>query len=179
MHLHKMMAAVVVAVGIAMTACGHVTEAASNPTNVAAALPPQTDASGQPCTDGQATTVQSDLYGGNSAQQYAAQGYFESMYRPVVINNQPPEPPVADTQAPGYGMQQGYESQPGGDPDYYYDRKHHRHRRSKGRSAAIVIGSAAAGAGIGALAGGGKGAAIGAASGGTAGFIYDRLTHNH
>ena len=33
-------------------------------------------------------------------------------------------------------------------------------------------------AAIGALAGGGKGAALGAVSGGTAGFIYDRLTHN-
>ncbi len=45
-------------------------------------------------------------------------------------------------------------------------------------SAAIVAGSAGAGAAIGGIAGGGKGAAIGALSGGAAGFIYDRLTHN-
>jgi len=44
-------------------------------------------------------------------------------------------------------------------------------------SAAIVGGSAGAGAAIGALAGGGKGAGIGALSGGAAGLIYDRLTH--
>lgn len=44
-------------------------------------------------------------------------------------------------------------------------------------SAAIVGGSAAAGAAIGAVAGGGKGAAIGALSGGGAGLVYDRLTH--
>lgn len=50
--------------------------------------------------------------------------------------------------------------------------------RSLGKSAAIVAGSAGAGAAIGAIAGGGKGAAIGAASGGTAGFIYDRATAN-
>jgi hypothetical protein len=50
------------------------------------------------------------------------------------------------------------------------------HRRSTGKSVAIVAGSAGAGAAIGALAGGGKGAAIGALSGGAAGFIYDRLT---
>ena len=54
----------------------------------------------------------------------------------------------------------------------------HKRGRSKGKSVAIVAGSAGAGAAIGALAGGGKGAAIGALSGGAAGFIYDRLTHN-
>ena len=53
-----------------------------------------------------------------------------------------------------------------------------RRGRSTGKSVAIVAGSAAAGAGIGALAGGGKGAAIGALSGGAAGFLFDRLTHN-
>jgi outer membrane lipoprotein SlyB len=50
-------------------------------------------------------------------------------------------------------------------------------RRSKAKSVAIVGGSAAGGAAIGALAGGGKGAAIGALAGGGAGFIYDRKTH--
>jgi outer membrane lipoprotein SlyB len=50
-------------------------------------------------------------------------------------------------------------------------------RRSKAKSMAIVGGSAAGGAAIGALAGGGKGAAIGALAGGGAGFIYDRKTH--
>ncbi|HYI97972.1 MAG TPA: hypothetical protein VEX68_30820 [Bryobacteraceae bacterium] len=53
-----------------------------------------------------------------------------------------------------------------------------RRGRSTGKSVAIVAGSAAAGAGIGALTGGGKGAAIGALSGGAAGFLFDRLTHN-
>ncbi len=60
------------------------------------------------------------------------------------------------------------------DRDYRVERR----KRSTGKSAAIVAGSAGAGAAIGALAGGGKGAALGAVSGGTAGFIYDRLTHN-
>lgn len=50
-------------------------------------------------------------------------------------------------------------------------------KRPFGHSAAIVAGSAGAGAAIGALAGGGKGAAIGALAGGGGGFVYDRLTN--
>lgn len=53
-----------------------------------------------------------------------------------------------------------------------------RRTRPFSHSAAIVGGSAGAGAAIGALAGGGKGAAIGALAGGAGGFIYDRLTRN-
>ncbi len=49
-------------------------------------------------------------------------------------------------------------------------------RRPKSHSAAIVAGSAGAGAAIGALAGGGKGAAIGAIAGGAGGLVYDRAT---
>jgi hypothetical protein len=51
-------------------------------------------------------------------------------------------------------------------------------KRSWEKEALIIGGSAAAGAGIGALAGGKKGAAIGAASGGVAGLIYDLSTRN-
>ena len=51
-------------------------------------------------------------------------------------------------------------------------------KRSWEKEALIIGGSAAAGAGIGALAGGKKGAGIGAASGGVAGLIYDLTTRN-
>jgi hypothetical protein len=46
-------------------------------------------------------------------------------------------------------------------------------------SVLIVAGSSAAGAGIGALAGGKKGAGIGAIAGAVGGLIYDRATANH
>jgi hypothetical protein len=51
-------------------------------------------------------------------------------------------------------------------------------KRSLGKEVLIVGGAAGAGAGIGALAGGGKGAGIGALSGGAAGLIYDLMTKN-
>lgn len=51
-------------------------------------------------------------------------------------------------------------------------------KRSFAKQALIVGGAAGAGAGIGALAGGGKGAGIGAVSGGAAGLVYDLLTKN-
>jgi hypothetical protein len=76
---------------------------------------------------------------------------------------------------------QVYYRQPEPRPVYNqsYDQRDFQQHRSVGQSALIVGGSAAAGAGIGALAGGGKGAGIGAIAGGLGGFIYDRLTANH
>ena len=56
-------------------------------------------------------------------------------------------------------------------PRYYV------HKRSKKHSAMIIGGSAAGGAGIGALIGGKKGAVIGGLVGGAGGTIYDRKTH--
>jgi hypothetical protein len=51
-------------------------------------------------------------------------------------------------------------------------------KRSTKDEILIIGGSAAAGAGIGALAGGKKGAAVGALSGGVAGLVYDLATRN-
>ncbi len=51
--------------------------------------------------------------------------------------------------------------------------------RSTAKSAAIVIGTAVAGAAIGAAAGGGKGATIGAISGGAGGYVFDRATRHN
>ena len=53
-----------------------------------------------------------------------------------------------------------------------------RKKRSWEKEALIIGGSAAGGAGIGALVGGKKGAAIGAAAGGVGGLIYDLTTRD-
>jgi len=49
-----------------------------------------------------------------------------------------------------------------------------RKHRSLAKSAAVIGGSTAAGAGVGALVGGGKGALVGGAAGAAAGTIYDQ-----
>jgi hypothetical protein len=63
----------------------------------------------------------------------------------------------------------------------YYDDGYgdYRSTRSAGKSAAIIGGSAAAGAVLGGLTGGKKGAIIGAAVGGVGGLIYDRTTKDN
>jgi hypothetical protein len=94
-------------------------------------------------------------------------GYYPSMPRPVYVRQaEPTERELAEDRQPYYRERDG-----SGD-------RRRRHGRSKTHSVEIVAGSAAAGAAIGAIAGGGTGAAIGALSGGGAGFAYDRMTHN-
>jgi hypothetical protein len=100
---------------------------------------------------------------------YSNDGYYPSRVRPVYVRQDEIVQPVIQQSAP----RRVYQKQ-----EYYTDTRGRKRGRSKTHSVEIVAGTAAAGAVIGALAGGGKGAAIGAASGGGAGFIYDRLTHN-
>ena len=102
-----------------------------------------------------------------------ADGYYSSVPAPVYVRQgqePPPEPAYEEAPPPT--------STPGYTTTYRVEPRRH-HGRSKKHSVEIVAGTAAAGAAIGAIAGGGHGAAIGAISGGGAGFIYDRLTHNH
>jgi hypothetical protein len=97
-----------------------------------------------------------------------------AMYHPV----QAPAPAPAYTPAPAPRRVRAnrYAAPRYTEPAPRY--QENRETRPWTHSAAIVGGSAAGGAAIGALAGGGKGAAIGALAGGAGGFIYDRLTRN-
>ena len=114
-----------------------------------------------PCVDSYGNPVgyQPGVYQSNG---YVSDRYIESVHRPVVVRRT--EYVERDRGSSGYS---------------YADREVVRRPRSTKKSLAIVAGSAAGGAAIGALAGGGKGAGIGALAGGAGGFIYDRLTHNH
>ena len=103
---------------------------------------------------------------------YAEDGYYPSRMRPIYVRQQEIVEPVV-VQQEYSGPRRVYQEQ-----EYYTDSRGHRRGRTKTHSVEIVAGTAAAGAVIGALAGGGKGAAIGGASGAGAGFVYDRLTHN-
>lgn len=114
---------------------------------------------------------------------YSEDGYYSAIQRPICVH--PANEYVQQQPQPAYEDQPPAAAPPVIERRYvgrnYYGRPVYetRHRRSTGKSVAIVAGSAGAGAAIGAIAGGGKGAAIGGLSGGAAGFIYDRLTHNH
>ncbi|HWF10031.1 MAG TPA: hypothetical protein VG297_16295 [Bryobacteraceae bacterium] len=101
-----------------------------------------------------------------------ADGYYPSVPAPVYVRQGevPPPEPAYESAPPPTASYRAYSERP---------RRSRHHGRSKKHSVEIVAGTAAAGAAIGAIAGGGPGAAIGAISGGGAGFVYDRLTHNH
>jgi hypothetical protein len=105
---------------------------------------------------------------------YSTDGYYPSRVRPVYVRQDEIVQPVVQQPV----IQQSAPRRVYQEQEYYTDTRGRRRGRSKTHSVEIVAGTAAAGAVIGALAGGGKGAAIGAVSGGGAGFVYDRLTHN-
>ena len=194
MRFYNIFAAGIFCGALTITGCGRGTQAVNAASDAAAIAAKEATSgtciggqpqglqasAGQPSAPGQPNTPGQPYAPGQ--QPYVQDTYYSILHRPVLIVDQPtaavytPEPePLYETPPPAI---RPAASRPATRATVRSDRSRH-HGRSKGKSAAIVGGSAAAGAGIGAIAGGGKGAAIGAISGGGAGFIYDRLTHNH
>jgi hypothetical protein len=151
----------------------------SNPTNNPPSYSEQRDSYGRPivttantsnpCMDPNSSGYQSTVYTPVDQDQYYAAHYIHGVNRPIVVRS---ETMRRDYVVPDSGQRVYVE----GSADRIVERG--RHHRSTKKSVAIIAGSAAGGAAIGALAGGGKGAGIGALVGGAGGFIYDRLTHN-
>lgn len=105
-------------------------------------------------------------------------GYYPSIPPPAYVSQpQPVQAQIAGNQNSDVQYAEGQYAN-GARETWHAHRVRHR-GRSKKHSIEIVAGTAATGAAIGAIAGGGPGAAIGAISGAGAGFVYDRLTHNH
>jgi hypothetical protein len=125
-------------------------------------------------------------YGTVPAVSGSESGYYPSIPPPAYVSQpQPaPPPPAPAANAPAANVYAGGQyaagvQYAGPSRRSYREYRVHHHRRSRKHSIEIVAGTAATGAAIGAIAGGGPGAAIGAISGAGAGFVYDRLTHNH
>jgi hypothetical protein len=120
-------------------------------------------------------------YGTVPAVSGSESGYYPSIPPPAYVSQPQPAPPPPEPAANAYagGQYTAGVQYSGASRKSYREYRVHHHRRSKKHSIEIVAGTAAAGAAIGAIAGGGPGAAIGAISGAGAGFVYDRLTHNH
>ena len=126
-----------------------------------------------------ASAGQAANYPGHNQSTYYNDGRY---YQAAPWGNRPP---VDDRQQYGRGWHDRSDYRNGyyGDRGYYGgrddDRYYYERNRHAGRSAAIIGGSAAAGAVLGAAAGSGKGAAIGAIVGGVAGVVADQAVRHH
>ena len=112
----------------------------------------------------------SGYYSGASSGAVYAESPFSSDGAYGYVAPPPPAVAVAEPPAERVVVEREYVYRHGRRYVVYHRRNHHlRHELE------VIGGTAAVGAGIGAIAGGGKGAAIGALAGGAGGYVYEKL----
>lgn len=115
------------------------------------------------CDRSASTYRRSSAYSGVAGTRYYSQPYYGSTYS---------QPYYGRNVGTRYYGQQYYGNR------YDYGQSYYRGRRNSTRNLVLTVAAPAAiGAGVGAIAGGGKGAGIGALVGGGGGALYYLLTH--
>jgi hypothetical protein len=119
------------------------------------------------CDRGASTYYRPSAYSGVAGTRYYSQPYYGSTYSQPYYGSTYSQPYYGRSVGTRYYGQQYYGNR------YDYGQSYYRGRRNSTQNLVLTVAAPAAiGAGIGAIAGGGKGAGIGALVGGGGGALY-------